>query len=170
MIKPVASYSPSFNGIYKNKDITFSEVQINIVDEAVSKLRTPDKKGKTFEDKHKKWDFYLDGEKNNSVSITAYHRTNIDNPEGQAFADFRKKVGIYNKKHPFSISDIKSAINDYRTWNILFFAGAALILSIAAGNAIMQKKTSVDNANKTEILNDSLDNSSVNFYNAGCEP
>jgi len=149
---------PTFKSIYQNRDITFSNAQMNVIDDAVSKLRTTDKKGKTFENKHKKWDFYFDGEKNNSVSLTAYHRSKVDKSTGEVFNDFSRLVGIYGKNKKFAISDIKNVIHDYVSTHVLIAAGTLLVLTAAIGNYFIHQQREKNSNSQTEIIKNNTEN------------
>ena len=113
MIRPVSTLnSVNFGKIYKNPDINFSDSQNTIAKDIVRKLRTPDQKGQTIEQKFEKrnGDFYLDGAKNNSVGLSLVFDLKEATDNEPLVYSGETAIGTYNKSTPFETKDINKAV------------------------------------------------------------
>ena len=113
--------STSFSGIYGNPYIKFSRTQNEAVRNIVCKLRTPDKNGKTTEEKFAKKNnhFFIDPEANNTVNLYVFKNAKFNNREDYITYKQKINIGTYGNGKEFELEDISTVLNNKKKDSIV---------------------------------------------------
>ena len=170
--------STSFSGIYRNPYIKFSNTQLETVGNIVDKLRTPDKSGKTTEEKfaEKNSHFFLDPAQNNTVDLYVLNKANFINNNEHITYKQKINIGNYGNGKNFELEDINNIINNKKKDSIV----SAIALGCIGLFTLMLGFCSSSGANKTiktfnnniekniiqkDVINDTINAAKTKVFN-----
>ena len=168
--------STSFSGIYRNPYIKFSHTQLETVGNIVEKLRTPDKNGKTTEEKfaEKNSHFFLDPAKNNTVDLYVLNKANFVNNKEHITYKQKINIGTYGEGRKFELEDINNVLNNKKKDSIISAAVLgciglfALMLGFCSSSANKNAKTISNGIEKNIIqknaINDTINNAKTKVF------
>ena len=161
--------STSFSGIYRNPYIKFSNTQLETVGNIVDKLRTPDKSGKTTEEKfaEKNSHFFLDPAQNNTVDLYVLNKANFINNNEHITYKQKINIGNYGNGKNFELEDINNIINNKKRDSIISTAALGciglftLMLGFCSSSANKTLK-SINNGTEKNIIEKKAINDTIN--------